>query len=354
MPNGTPSAGSASERRRRDADRCCAHARATRRSVATRPRRKSRPRFVGATLEFERAHAAVAAVLLDLPAIADGNGDVVAPRVAATRRSACARASRCRRRDRACTCSTRFTPASRCEARSARLAHRPQRIGGDVVAHHRPVMRMPRERAVAGCARRARALRPANERPPVWTTKASSASTLRQPGVARRAGRNRSPRHSRRRTPGRTCRCHRSPRGGRTCRSRRRSAVRGMSARRQLRAHARIRSGIVAVMPSVVLAEARKRADLRVVGKRRNRRDARVGCGAAQQRVEPAARDDRVRIEQHDVGARPLHAAVRRRREAEIALVAQELDARIARVARSHRKASRCRDRATRRRSAAA
>ena len=82
--------------------------------------------------------------------------------------------------------------------------------------------------------------------------------------------------------------------------------------------------GIAPGPPRVVLAEARERADLRVVRERRDRADRRVGRRAMQQGVEPAAGDDRVGVEQDDVRARQLHPAIGRPGEAQVDLVAQQ------------------------------
>ena len=86
------------------------------------------------------------------------------------------------------------------------------------------------------------------------------------------------------------------------------------------------RRGVVRFRPRVIGAEARQRADLGVVRKRRDGADLRIGRGAALELVEPASRHDRVRVEKHDVGprARFAHAAIRRQRKAEIALVREE------------------------------
>ena len=89
------------------------------------------------------------------------------------------------------------------------------------------------------------------------------------------------------------------------------------------------RLGIRTRRPRVVRAEARERADLRVVRERRDRARARVGGGTVHDRVEPAGGDDRVRVEQHDVRARQLHAAVRRAGEALVALVGEQDDLRV-------------------------
>jgi hypothetical protein len=82
--------------------------------------------------------------------------------------------------------------------------------------------------------------------------------------------------------------------------------------------------------PRVVFAEPGKRADLRIVGERRDRRDPRIRRRAARECVEPVARDDRVGIEQHDICARQRHAAIRRRGEPDIARIGKQRDARIA------------------------
>ena len=90
------------------------------------------------------------------------------------------------------------------------------------------------------------------------------------------------------------------------------------------------RLGVALRRPGVVFAQPRERADLGVVGERRHRSDARVRRGAAHERVEPAVGDDRVGVEQHDVGTRGRHAAVGRRGEAEVPIVSRELDPRVA------------------------
>ncbi len=48
-----------------------------------------------------------------------------------------------------------------------------------------------------------------------------------------------------------------------------------------------------------------------------------------QQRIEPALRDDRVGIKEHDVRARKLHAAIRRAGEANVVLVSQQHELRM-------------------------
>ena len=83
---------------------------------------------------------------------------------------------------------------------------------------------------------------------------------------------------------------------------------------------------IVAEAPGIVGAEPRERADFGVVRERRYRSDARVASCAAAQRLEPPGGDDGVRVEQHDIGTRAGHAAVRCPRESEIALVDQQFD----------------------------
>jgi hypothetical protein len=96
------------------------------------------------------------------------------------------------------------------------------------------------------------------------------------------------------------------------------------------RSHHRLR--VTRRWPAIVFAKAGQRADLRVVGKRRDRSDRRVRCSASCQRIQPAAGHDRVRIEQHQVGActRGTHTAVGVKREAEIALVGEQLHLRQA------------------------
>ncbi len=80
--------------------------------------------------------------------------------------------------------------------------------------------------------------------------------------------------------------------------------------------------------PRIVFAEPRQRADLGVIRKRRDRADPPVRRRTAGKRVEPALRDDRIRIEQHHIGVRTRvrHATIRRQREAEILRVREEFE----------------------------
>ena len=100
----------------------------------------------------------------------------------------------------------------------------------------------------------------------------------------------------------------------------------GIGRNRRLRERRAHGLGLRAVRPWVVLAESRKRADLRVVREWRCRADPRIGVHATRQRVEPAGGDDGVRVEQHDVGAGQSHPAIRGGGEAPVLIVAQQDD----------------------------
>ena len=89
-------------------------------------------------------------------------------------------------------------------------------------------------------------------------------------------------------------------------------------------------AGIRARRPRVVLAEAREREDLGVVRERRDRPDARIGRRAMHDRVEPTCAHDRVRVQEHHVGPRQLHAAIGRSGEAQVPFVPQERELRVA------------------------
>jgi len=82
-------------------------------------------------------------------------------------------------------------------------------------------------------------------------------------------------------------------------------------------------------LPVVVFAEARERADLGVVGERRDRPDTSVGHRAPRQRLDPARCDNRVRIEQNDIGTRQCHAAIRGQRESQVPRVLEQMKPRI-------------------------
>ena len=200
------------------------------------------------------------------------------------------------------------------------LAQRAQRIGGDVVAYQ---IEVSADDARAGCAmlRRASSARfSPNELPPEMQRRMRPRTARCDSRRRLRAGRSRFPRRSPGRTPDRSCRSRRAARGGCRSKSPRRSADRDKSEPPPAPARATI--GSVSRVAGHGLSSQKRGSEqisalfengviVPIVGS-----DART----ARQRVQPAASDDRVGIEQHDVGVgtRALDAAVGGQREAEV------------------------------------
>ena len=283
------------------------------------------PALVRAPDELERSRALAVGVVLDAPAIADCDGEIMATRAS-------------RRRDqRSCMLLGAATAVQHVQhagdivrMRTLRdqrgIADRSQRIGRDIRANEIDVVRMARydERKV-GLAELCLlgfegAAADVNDERVVAQHVAPSGARRPQAQIVFLAIASAERRIERAdRIDQRATHVHAEADAGRQigiCRHRR---------TRERRARSLGRFGVGC---AVVDTESRVRADLGVVRERRDRADRRVRCGAARKGIEPAGGDDRVRVEQHDIRTRVLHAAVRRVGEAGIALVAKQMNVR--------------------------
>ncbi len=325
-------------------------------NVAAMPPRNAGHDSSGSRRKSKASTAPPSSVFLDAPVVAGRNRRRSAGSARAMRRSARGRDDRCRRRGSESRGARRAAVRShaRCCASAASRSGRSGSRGDERPGRSRRSADGVRAGAPC-CAAPSSDFCPANERPPRCSDDTRRRRARSGSPRNARACRSRSPRRSRGRTPDRTRRSRRSVRAGRRSRSPRPWAGHGYVGTAARASAARTGLGIVAVARHVVLAESRKRADLRVVGERRYGSDARLRRRAAGERVSQPVGDDRVGVEQHDVGARQQsHAPVRGRREAAVAPVAQELDVRQRAPRERGEVRGDRRDRATRRRSAPA
>ncbi len=292
------------------------------------PPTKSRHSSCVAAQQFVGDDGAVGAVFLDLPAIVDGDGQIVAPAPG-------------RARDQRAHVRLGASPVVMDDVQHALprrrvhgqprcrgFAQRPQRIGRDVRMHHVEVVRMAfqQKRHVArpelgllpdeGSAAGMHDERIVREHVAPSCARGAQAQVVLL-AITRAEDRVEDAHRVE----------HRAAQEEAESDARRDVGVRRHSRRGNRRS---VGVGIAPGPPRVVLAEARERADLRVVRERRDRADRRVGGRAMQERIQPAAGDDRVGVEQDDVRARQLHPAIGRPGEAQVDLVAKQQHLRMA------------------------